>query len=561
MNHSQNHALGTSYAPTGDDTTGGATGGTIGWVKPVRIASFVLLLVSLLAVVRLLPVNQLIERLTQVVEGLGVWGPVLFAAVYILAAVFFVPGSALTLAAGAIFGLFWGTVTVSLSSTAAAGLSFLIARYLARDAVRGWAEKSPKFGAIDGAIGAGGWKIIALLRLSPAMPFSLGNYLFGLTSIRFWPYVVTSWLAMLPGTLMYVYLGYAGRAGLDAAAGASQGKSPMQWALLIVGLLATVAVTVYVTRIASRAVKEQTELDQARAQTPADRQQAPDAPARSGAAGTLALACIALLFAAGAAYGYQYKTQIAGLFGPPKAQLKETYEPKPDGPTFDHSAFDALLHKHVSAEGGWVDYAGLAKDADGLDAYIASLANAPIDQMGRDHRLALLINAYNAFTLRLILDHYPVKSIKDIPSAERWDAARWNLGGEVMSLNDIEHKQVRPNFIEPRIHFALVCAAVGCPPLRNEVYDAKRLEEQLQDQAVYAHTHDRWFRYDADANKLGLTSLYDWYGGDFKQVAGSITAFAAKFDDTLRAAIDAGREPKVEFLDYDWSLNSKDNQK
>ncbi len=558
MNHSQPQALGNSYARSADPSAGGSPG----WIKPVRIASIVVLLVSLLAMVRLLPADQMIGKLTQVVEGLGVWGPLMFALAYILAAVFFVPGSALTLASGAIFGLFWGTVTVSLGSTAAAAVSFLIARYLARDAVRGWAEKSPKFGAIDGAIGAGGWKIIALLRLSPAMPFSLGNYLFGLTSIRFWPYVVASWLAMLPGTLMYVYLGSATRAGLEAAAGASQGKSPAQWAMLIVGLLATVAVTVYVTRIASRAVKAQTELDQAKAQARADTPQEADAPARSGAAGTLALACIALLFAGGAVLGYQNKARIAGLFGPPKAQLKEAYEPKPDGPAFDHSAFDALLHKYVSSEGGWVDYAGLAEDAGALDAYIASLADAPIDQMGRDHRLALLINAYNAFTLRLILDHYPVKSIKDIPADERWDASRWKLGGEVMSLNDIEHKQVRPNFIEPRIHFALVCAAVGCPPLRNEAYDAKRLEAQLQDQAVYAHTHDRWFRYDAGANKLGLTSLYDWYGGDFKQVAdGSITAYAAKFDDTLRAALDAGREPKVEFLDYDWSLNSKDNQK
>jgi hypothetical protein len=159
-----------------------------------------------------------------------------------------------------VFGLVWGTVTVSLASTTAAALAFLIARYLARDKVTKQALRYPKFRAIDGAIGAGGWKIIAMLRLSPAMPFSLGNYLFGLTAIRLWPYVVTNWLFMLPGTFMYVYLGNIGTEELRSATGAERAKTPAEWALLGVGLLATIAVTVYVTRLSRKALRQRTRI-------------------------------------------------------------------------------------------------------------------------------------------------------------------------------------------------------------------------------------------------------------------------------------------------------------
>ena len=119
-----------------------------------------------------------------------------------------------------------GTIIVSLASTTGAALAFVIARYLARDSVARWVRRSPRFEAIDRAIGEEGWKIVALLRLSPAVPFNLQNYLYGLTKIRFWPCVLTSWAAMLPGTLMYVYLGVVGRAGLEAASGGRARRRP-----------------------------------------------------------------------------------------------------------------------------------------------------------------------------------------------------------------------------------------------------------------------------------------------------------------------------------------------
>ena len=119
--------------------------------------------------------------------------------------------ASVTVAAGALFGSVVGVVVVSLASTTGAALAFLVARYLARDAVLRWVRRNPRYDAIDRAIGEGGWRVVALLRLSPLVPFNLQNYLYGLTAIRFWPCVLTSWAAMLPGTVVYVYLGHAGR--------------------------------------------------------------------------------------------------------------------------------------------------------------------------------------------------------------------------------------------------------------------------------------------------------------------------------------------------------------
>jgi uncharacterized membrane protein YdjX (TVP38/TMEM64 family) len=203
--------------------------------------------VAVVAAVRLLPVRDWLASFQGRVQGLGPAGMVLYGAVYVVAAVLFVPGLPLTLGAGFLFGLGRGIVLVSAASTVAAALAFLIARYFARGAVERLARKDTRFEAIDRAIGKEGWKVVALLRLSPLVPFSLSNYLYGLTSVKFGSYVATSWAAMLPATVLYVYLGAAGR-----SIGEKTGKSPWEWALLGVGLAATAAVTVLLTRVARR---------------------------------------------------------------------------------------------------------------------------------------------------------------------------------------------------------------------------------------------------------------------------------------------------------------------
>lgn len=242
--------------------------------------------------------------------------------------------------------------------------------------------------------------------------------------------------------------------------------------------------------------------------------------------------------------------------GPPQVELEETYAGVEGEAVFDHSVLSRLLSKHVDAE-GLVDYPALAADSDELDGYIASLADAPIDEMGRDERLAFLIDAYNAFTLRLILENYPLDSIKSIPADQRWNAVRWQLPAGTFSLDQIEHQLIRPNFREPRVHFTLVCAAVGCPILRREAYTGARLEEQLEDQARFTNTSERWVRYTEGDEVIQLTRLYDWYGNDFEQVAGSVLAFVARYRDGLAADLAAGHTPRIEFLEYDWALNEQ----
>jgi uncharacterized membrane protein YdjX (TVP38/TMEM64 family) len=259
----------------------------------LRWSSWAVIAVSVLLTLGRLPVEPLVRSLAGWLQGLGPWAPVIFALVYVAAVVLLVPGSALTLAAGAFFGLVGGTLVASAAATTGAALAFLVARYLARDRIARLLERHPKFRAIDRAISAGGWRIVVLLRLSPAVPFNVQNYLYGLSGIRFWPCVLGSAVAMLPGTFLYVYLGYLGRAGLEAAAGGSVAGSAASWVLAVVGLLATVGVTVYVTRLARRALREQADLGEPAA-TPGQ----PESQGRPWGTALLVLVALAALAAA-----------------------------------------------------------------------------------------------------------------------------------------------------------------------------------------------------------------------------------------------------------------------
>jgi len=192
------------------------------------------------------------------VDGLGPWGPIAFAAGYVLATVAFVPGSLLTLAAGALFGLLRGTVLVFVAATLGASLAFLIARYAAREAIERRLADNERFAAIDRAIGAQGRRIVFLLRLSPLFPFNLLNYALGLTRVRFPDYLVAS-AGMLPGTLLYVYYGKVAGDVARLAGGTTAPRGAGYYAVLGLGLAATVAVTTLVTRTARRALREATD--------------------------------------------------------------------------------------------------------------------------------------------------------------------------------------------------------------------------------------------------------------------------------------------------------------
>ncbi len=224
---------------------------------PARGTPWAKLALALLALGALIALGRLaggrIDEFRSWIDGLGAAGPVAFIGAYAIGVVAFLPGAALTLAGGAIFGVVKGTAIVFTAAVLGSTLAFLIARYAARDFVAKRIAGNAQFAAIDRAIGQQGRKIVFLLRLSPVFPFSLGNYALGLTRVGLADYV-TGAIGMLPGTFLYVYLGSL--AGDVASAAAGGGADTGKTVLTVVGLAATVVVTVFVTRIARRALAD-----------------------------------------------------------------------------------------------------------------------------------------------------------------------------------------------------------------------------------------------------------------------------------------------------------------
>ncbi len=214
-----------------------------------------LLVVAALLWLRTLPLADWLAVFNDWVQGLGTVGLLVFALAYAVATVLALPGSLLTLAGGAAFGLLPGFGAVLVGASVGAALSFLVSRHLARGRVEAWIQSKPRFSAVDRAVAKEGWKIVFLTRLSPIFPFNVQNYAYGLTRISFWHYALASAIGIIPGTFLYVYLGSVGRSGLEAAAGGGEVET-LRLVLQIVGLIATGVVTVYITRIATKALKE-----------------------------------------------------------------------------------------------------------------------------------------------------------------------------------------------------------------------------------------------------------------------------------------------------------------
>ena len=219
----------------------------------VRIAAALVVVVALVLLGRQLSAQ--LPRLTAAVEGLGLWGPIVFVLAYAIACVAFVPASLLTLAAGALFGVVKGTVLVFVGATLGATGAFLIARYVARDWVAQRVSRDPRFAAIDAAIAEQGRKVVFLLRLSPVIPFNVLNYALGLTKVRLADYVVAS-IGMIPGTVLYVYSGSLASTVIGASSATAVPRGPAFYSLLAVGLIATLVVTTLITRVAKRALAQ-----------------------------------------------------------------------------------------------------------------------------------------------------------------------------------------------------------------------------------------------------------------------------------------------------------------
>ncbi|CCH02979.1 hypothetical protein FAES_4980 [Fibrella aestuarina BUZ 2] len=223
-----------------------------------------------------------------------------------------------------------------------------------------------------------------------------------------------------------------------------------------------------------------------------------------------------------------------------------------------HAIFDKLLKEHVNGT-GMVDYKGFAKDKAQLKSYLDLLSkNAPASNWSKDEKLTYWINAYNAYTIQLILDHYPVKSIKDIGAKIKipfvntpWDVKFIKIGGETYDLNNLEHGIIRKQFDEPRIHFALVCAAKSCPRLRNEAYEPSRLDAQLDDQASDFINNPG--KNSITAKQASLSKIFDWYGGDFKKMKNmTVPQVINKYSKTKITD-----DTKISYQTYDWGLNEQ----
>jgi uncharacterized membrane protein YdjX (TVP38/TMEM64 family) len=225
---------------------------SLNWI----VAALVVITLSILTVV--LPVKEWIREFIGWVQQLGPAGVVVFIIAYALATVLFLPGWIFTVSAGLIYGIVAGTAIALTGAVIGASLSFLVARYLLRQNIEELTKKNPRFRAIDEAIGKNGWKIVGLLRLSPLIPFNLSNYFYGITGISFGAYVLVSAIGMIPGTLMYAYLGAIGQASVS---GGTAAHSKWQYVLLAIGLVATIAVTVLVGRIAKNALKKSGAVD------------------------------------------------------------------------------------------------------------------------------------------------------------------------------------------------------------------------------------------------------------------------------------------------------------
>ncbi len=224
-------------------------------MKLYKVIIGIAIISALVCLIAFFPVDKWLTKVLEFTRGLGFWGPVLVIALYIAACVLLLPGSVLTLGAGFVFHLVVGIIIVSIGSTLGACTAFLIGRGIARNWVERKVAANPKFAAIDEAVGQQGFKIVLLTRLSPVIPFNLQNYAYALTRVSFRQYALASWLGMIPGTIMYVYIG-TGLSSLAAAAADKNVTSVPEKVFLWVGLGFTVTATVFITRVARRALRQ-----------------------------------------------------------------------------------------------------------------------------------------------------------------------------------------------------------------------------------------------------------------------------------------------------------------
>ena len=431
--------------------------------------------------------------------------PLLYIAIYASATALAIPGSILTLAGGAMFGLVGGTLYTTIGANIGASLAFGVGRFLGRDGVRRLA--GDRLDALDRATEHHGFRGLLTLRLIPAVPFNALNFGSGLTSIGWSTYAAATAIGIFPGTVVYTMFADALLAGSQEAS-----REALLRVLLSGGLLILLSFLPAVARRIGIRVP--------------------------GAMMTCAL-CVS-------------------------APSVVDAQPLPT-----HEAFSAVLAEVVDPPP--VDYAALVGRREALDAYIGTLERvslAAIEGATREEQLAFWINAYNACMLRLVAEHYPIQKAGGIftglrnaiagrPANSVWQiedvftVAHCRIAGALRSQDDIEHSIIRP-MGEPRIHFAVNCAARSCPVLWPDAYEAATLEAQLEravSKLVSTPEH-----FSVEPGVVRMNKVLDWFKEDFGGIEG-LRTFFAPYLDAADAEVISTHDTRIEFFEYDWTLN------
>ena len=498
----------------------------------LRLAAIVLILAGGFLVVRLTPAGEYLTR-----EGVGAaiehlrsnpWAPVIFVAVYAAATALAVPGTVLTLAGGALFGFAWGTLYNAVAANIGANAAFGLARGLGRDAVRRLAGSDSKaLARLDAAVSRHGFQGLLTLRLIPLVPFNVLNFGSGLLPMKWSTYAAATAIGILPGTAVYTFFAEALLQGSQDAS-----RDAIARLLLAGGLLVLMSfLPAILKRLGVRL---------------------------PGAAGLAVAAATLTAGATGGAVAAQQPTPEHGAAGLP-----------------DHDPLTRILSSAV--ENGNVNYLRVAEGygrPNGLVAYLERLAAtdpAALKAASAPDRLAFWINAYNACMLKRVVEHYPIEPAGGLRGLRNRAAGRpansvWQIedvftgphcpvAGTLRSQDEIEHEIVRP-MGDPRIHFAVNCAAISCPPLVSEAYNGSLLDRQLDQRVAEFMADSTHFSVSVAGGRpvVRANKVLDWFKEDFGGEAGVLSFLAGYAKGATREALEHP-DARLEFFDYDWTLN------
>ncbi len=520
------------------------------------LAAFIVLLVAAAIAAKSLGLFELTDRKhfadaiqrVQGVRGIAVW----FVLAYALVGGLGIPVTPLTLAGGAIFGTALGSGLNWMGAVAGATLCHFLAKQLGSDGLKRLLGKNAaKLESFSNHLT---FATILRLRLIPVTPFNLLNFAAGLARVPLRAYVPATAIGILPGTIIYTFFADSLIGGVDGARSHALLRVSIAAALLI--LISFVPKLFERGKHSSAAAKLLVAAFVLSGELIAPPQTAAQSASPVFRSVTQTVAVSTFDHAAFDRATFDHATFDHATFD------HATFDHATfDHETFDHAIFDQLLHQHVI--NGLVDYDAFEQSVD-FQRYLGALTTAKPASLERAEQLAFWINAYNAYTIVLMNQHHERKSIRNINKSfglisikGPWTERMAKVGGETYTLLYIENEIIRKQFNDPRIHFAIVCASMGCPPLRSEAFTGPKLDTQLDDQArTFLLRSPAKNRIDVAKRIVYASPIFDWYRNDFGGSAKSVGKFIAQYYPTgpERDLLLSG-DFTLKDTDYDWSIN------